>query len=144
MIGIMTLDRTQYVDYSVDNHVHRFVMLDSSRDAINAYFDLLQEALESLEAGEPFLAIFDATQSGFPAVGPTIKRGASIANTYGRKRVMRTLVVHNNPTVANIAKTMMRALWFLNARLYWKVKWNRRWSGCLVKRIYLHHKSFDR
>ncbi len=129
------MDTAKYIDYRVENHVHRFVMLEASRDAMNAYFDLLQEIMESLNDGEPFLAIFDATQSGFPAVGPTIKRGATIANTYGRSRTMRTLVVQNSPTIANIAKPCFEPCGFSMRALYRRMKWNPRWIGCLKTQV---------
>ena len=102
-----------YFEYTQIGSIHKCVMFDVSRLAMKAYFDLMHDILANLPEAEPYLAIFDIAEAGFPALSSSVRQGASILTTYGRQREIRILILHTNNVYANLTRALLFSFPFI-------------------------------
>lgn len=107
-----------YVEFEYENinNIHTVVMHKATRDSMTTYLDTLRSIMESLGTEDPYLALYDFSESGFPPLSYSIMEGSRIIGSYGRTRTTRILVIHNDRAMANVARTLLKPIKFLRVK----------------------------
>jgi len=109
---------TDGFDYNfIDNKIHKFVIHSADRKTFDDHLQKIEEILIAIQdTDDPFLTIIDYSKSGLPPVNYSFTRSNRVIKTYGRKRVFRTLIIHNDSTVIQIVESLLKPFGFLSIR----------------------------
>lgn len=108
--------QSPYFEYVKIDNIHRFNMYRADHDAVEAYFSVKHEILESLEDGSLCLIVLDFTKTGLPPTDFTIAKSVQMMRRFKIKQPHRAIIISHDTSEAQLAETKFKMNPFLHVK----------------------------